>query len=417
MRMYMSGTPRNDPYQPVENRLCTHRLFSMHGEYEKAVMRWLKDVKDGIFTAEAYFEKNPQHLNHIIKRDSARRVHQDQFVKHGLRSMIDWDTAEVIEHVCQSTQSASPYPRFLLLDSGAFTAWNKGEVVTVEDVKRKYARFIDMADGLFDEIWMINLDKIPGERGRDPTPAELDEAVKISDINFEILTKEFGNWVQPVFHQGESDIRLRECVDQVKSGSGYLCVSPRNDLPEGMRVEWSDEAHKKIAAYHPGIRTHGLATTGNNMIRRVPWYSGDSAAWVQHGGYGMVDILHIGKNCVPGRNPRYKNYFLTLDNVEVDTTHLSEEELQHIQDNNLEIPGARMMGGKIGEDAKHYDACSEFDQATIDERIESYGFQHEIARWDSRVRNLVCMGELQAYSNWASGIETRAQKKLLFGDE
>lgn len=417
MRMYMSGTPRNDPYQPVENRLCTHRLFSMHGEYEKAVMRWLKDVKDGIFTAEAYFQKNPQHKDHIIKRDLARRVNQDNFEKHGLRKKVDWDTAQVIEHVCQTTQSTAPYPRHILLDSGAFTAWNKGEHVTVEEVKRKYGRFIELADGLFDEIWMINLDKIPGERGRDPTPAELDEAVKISDVNFEILTKTFGNWVQPVFHQGESDMRLRECVDQVADGSGYLCVSPRNDLPEGMRVVWSNEAHQKIAEYKPNIRTHGLATTGNRMIREVPWYSGDSAAWVQHGGYGMVDILHIDRHgVVPGRDPRYKNYFLTLDGVVIDFSHLSDEQLA-VANAGGEIPGARLIGGKIGEVAKHYDACRPADQQTIDRRIERFGFSHEIARWDSRVRNLICMGELQAYADWASTIEKRHGTVLLFGDE
>lgn len=416
--MYMSGTPRNDPYQPVENRLCTHRLFSMHGEYEKAVLRWLKDVKSGIFTAEAYFSKNPQHRDHIIKRDFARRAQQDNFVKHGLRDKVDWDTAEVIEHVCQTTQSAAPYPRHILLDSGAFTAWNKGEVTSVEDVKRKYSRFIELADGLFDEIWMINLDKIPGERGRDPTQADLDEAVRQSDVNFEILTKEFGNWVQPVFHQGELDMRLRENVDQVSSGSGYLCVSPRNDLPEGMRVDWANVTHQKIHAYKSGIRTHGLATTGNRMIKDVNWYSGDSAAWVQHGGYGMVDILHIEPHSLaPNRDPRYKNYFLTLDGVTVDTSHLTEEELAEIVSEGREIPGARMMGGKIGELAKHYDRCSPEDQATIDHRIERFGFSHEIARWDSRVRNLICMGELQAYANFASTLKDRALVVNLFGDE
>jgi hypothetical protein len=44
MQLYMSGTPTNDVFQIVENRLCKCRLFSMHPNYRREVMRWLDDV-------------------------------------------------------------------------------------------------------------------------------------------------------------------------------------------------------------------------------------------------------------------------------------------------------------------------------------------------------------------------------------
>ena len=41
MHMYMSGTPSDDHYQVIENQICTHCLFSMHGDYRREVMKWL----------------------------------------------------------------------------------------------------------------------------------------------------------------------------------------------------------------------------------------------------------------------------------------------------------------------------------------------------------------------------------------
>lgn len=52
-----------------------------------------------------------------------------------------------------------------MLDSGAFSAWNAGKTVSLDDVKRAYAAFLNKAEELFDEVWLINLDVIPGERG------------------------------------------------------------------------------------------------------------------------------------------------------------------------------------------------------------------------------------------------------------
>lgn len=427
MHLYMSGTPRNDPYQTVENRLNTHRLFSMHGDYEKAVLRWVKDIRSGILDADAYLKAYPQHIDHIKKRDANRRLQQRDFGR-----TFDWDTAEVLEHVCKRLDGR-PYPRAILLDSGAFTAWNKGEKTTVDDVKRKYSRFIELADGLFDEIWGINLDVIPGERGRDPTQAELDEAIRVSDINYEILTKEFGNIILPVFHQGESDARLAECVAQVDGKHNYICVSPRNDLAEGMRITWSRDAHGLLRDKWPHIRTHGLATTGNKMVRTVPWYSGDSAAWVQHGGYGMIDIFHTGGEFAVGRKgvPHYMNYFVSLEGV---VFHLSKDiplpdgtaTNGHRLGFNASTPmhefAAKLL--ELGVDfddfpltgkhyeqygtrdsqksaAKHYEACSPDHRKYIRDRVEALGFPFEVCRWDSRVRNLICMAEFVTFAEWA----------------
>lgn len=221
VRLYYSGTPHNRPrYQQIENALCEYRLFSLHGGYAKNVMQWLKQTL-------SVDEKRPRHI---------------------------------------------------MLDSGAFTAWNKGDEVRVEEVVRKYEEFLQAAGNAFKEIWMINLDKIPGRAGRDPTGEEIAEALVESDRNFDLLVRRFGERILPVFHQGENEERLRV----VRSQARYVCLSPRNDLHERVRYEWSYALH----AAHPGIMSHGLAATGARMMRGVTWYSVDSASWRLQSAYG-----------------------------------------------------------------------------------------------------------------------------------
>ena len=55
-----------------------------------------------------------------------------------------------------------------MLDSGAFSAWNKGRPHGIDRVRASYADFLNTAAQLgvgFDEVWLVNLDVIPGRRG------------------------------------------------------------------------------------------------------------------------------------------------------------------------------------------------------------------------------------------------------------
>lgn len=176
----------------------------------------------------------------------------------------------------------------MLLDSGAFTAWSKGARVELDHLIATYHTVMDLADRDKVKIWLINLDVIPGSPGVTAGAAEVAEAIAQSDRNFEILVKEFGNCVLPVYHQGEDEQRLQ----QVASMSEYICVSPRNDLPEWSRVQWAEEVHRKLPS---GIRTHGLATTGDQMMSRVPWWSVDSSSWLYVGAMGSIRFWNGSK--------------------------------------------------------------------------------------------------------------------------
>lgn len=202
----------------------------------------------------------------------------------------------------------------LLLDSGAFTAWSKGHQVDINDLIRTYGELVDKYKHRVKHVWLINLDVIPGSPGRTAGKEEIDAAIKQSDINFKILTRVFGDIVLPVFHQNEDERRLAE----VAAMADYICVSPRNDVVEKYRIEWAQYVHSLI----PGKKTHGLATTGEQMMLRVPWYSVDSATWLYIGAMGNVNYLYNNQlntisisNESPSRFDMYAHYETSPDLV------------------------------------------------------------------------------------------------------
>jgi hypothetical protein len=184
---------------------------------------------------------------------------------------------------------AAPYAadKSLMLDSGAYTGWKQGKEVKLDHLIKVYGRFIDKYGDAYKHIWLINLDKIPAAPGRNPTKDEIAEAIQISDENFKVLVNEFGDRVLPVFHQGEDEARLTD----IRAMARYICVSPRNDLPEKARIEWSKEVHHLTA----GNETHGLAATGNRMMNEVPWTSVDSAYWTYTAAMGSTFVYLDGK--------------------------------------------------------------------------------------------------------------------------
>lgn len=176
----------------------------------------------------------------------------------------------------------------MILDSGAFTAWSKGKQVQLPNLIATYHDVMKLIPSHV-KVWLINLDVIPGSPGVTAGEEEIADAIKTSDENFKLLTQEFGPVVLPVFHQNESEQRMFEVADM----ADYICVSPRNDLSEVSRRSWANYVHRKL----PNKKTHGLAATGETMLRQVPWYSVDSAYWLYTAVMGGVKYLHNGKLC------------------------------------------------------------------------------------------------------------------------
>src|SRR5690606_11430218 len=102
----------------------------------------------------------------------------------------------------------------IMLDSGAFSAWTRGEILKLDD----YITFIKRYEGRLNSY--INLDVIPGTRGTVPTVKEVEYAAAASLDNYKSMVAA-GLRPIPVFHYGEN---LRWLDRLLEAGADYICL-------------------------------------------------------------------------------------------------------------------------------------------------------------------------------------------------
>lgn len=168
-----------------------------------------------------------------------------------------------------------------MLDSGAFTAWNKGKNVRMEVLIDFYNQAVDEYGDCLD-LTCISLDRIPGRQGVERTPQDFLDAAKETVENYEYMVKKVRAPLKPVYHDGEP----RWVLDAYE-GAKYVGLSANQDQSYAYREAWV----KKVEPWFPGKQLHGLAMTGTRMLRTIRWYSVDSAAWVLWAAMGAIALL------------------------------------------------------------------------------------------------------------------------------
>lgn len=175
----------------------------------------------------------------------------------------------------------------LMLDSGAFTAWTKGESIDLKE----YITYIKKHRAEIDTYF--NLDVIPGGRNRKPTEAEIDEAAKQSYKNLQTM-KKAGLDPIPVFHFGE-DFKWLEKL--LADGHKYIGIGALVGKPELETKRFLDKVFTRLTTRDgkPIIKVHGLGVSSFELIRRYPFYSCDATSWALTAAYGSIYL------------PKYKN--------------------------------------------------------------------------------------------------------------
>lgn len=172
----------------------------------------------------------------------------------------------------------------MLLDSGAFSAWNRKQVIDLD----AYIEFIKEHESEFD--YFVNLDCIPGEWGRRPTREEIEISAAKGYENYHyMLSKGVDkNRLIHVFHQHEDWKWLKKMVEEIP----YIGLSPANDSTPVSKRRWLDECmmYTTDSKGYPIVKTHGFAVTSLNLMYRYPWYSVDSVSWRRIAAYGAVVI-------------------------------------------------------------------------------------------------------------------------------
>lgn len=186
--------------------------------------------------------------------------------------------------------------RTVILDSGAFSAWSRGEVLDLDS----YIEFVKANAEYIDHY--VNLDVIPGSFGVIPTQAEVEASAQASWDNLLYMERE-GLKPMPVFHMGESFAWLRKIVHHAEheGGNRYVGISPANDRTTSQKRLWLDRVFTELgdADGRPRIDTHGLGITSIPLLVRYPWYSVDSSAWTTASARGVLFVPRHNRQGLP----------------------------------------------------------------------------------------------------------------------
>lgn len=170
----------------------------------------------------------------------------------------------------------------IMLDSGAYSAWNRNRIIDRQDLADFCHKVQDR--WTFEELHIINLDKIPGTPGVPPSLDQIQDSAEVSSDNAAFLRSQGLNVVE-VFHQAEDDQFLHRMIKNTEHP--YIGVSPANDVAPTGRMGWLNEKFGIIrSSYGDKVRTHGFGVTGINLMWGFPWTSVDSASYKINAGYG-----------------------------------------------------------------------------------------------------------------------------------
>jgi hypothetical protein len=190
--------------------------------------------------------------------------------------------------VYQQVEHLSKYKdeKFLILiDSGAFSAWNRGLKIDINH----YVEFIEKIKKIatIHDIYFINLDVIPHVKGTKPTKEQIVTACEKGIENYHYI-KSKGHSTIHTFHQFE-DLKYLDLIATECNDFNYIGISPANDQSIESRNQWLSSVYNKIKN---STRTHVLGLTAKDSLEKFPCYSADSSSWINVGRFGELFDYH-----------------------------------------------------------------------------------------------------------------------------
>ncbi len=178
----------------------------------------------------------------------------------------------------------------IMIDSGAFSAWNSGKVIDRE----AYLRFCKT---LPDEVFKINLDVIP------KTGSSQEEKLICIEKSFEnyLYLKSHLKNVLPVHHYGENISWAKKMLNE----TDYICISPANDTHENIKREYFNYIFSELPFT---TKTHVLGYSSTEGIELYPFYSVDSISYKKSHMHGQVSFERSDGSIVDLSISRYARH-------------------------------------------------------------------------------------------------------------
>jgi hypothetical protein len=178
------------------------------------------------------------------------------------------------------------YQATMIVDSGAFSAWNSGEEINIDSYIDFCHKYQEEHHEHFTELNYVNLDVIPGVVGKPITREDSEIGAQKSLENYLYMKKHGIKSLIPVYHQGEHIDWLKKILD---TGATYIGISPSNDKCTNDRANWLDYVFKFVPS---NVRTHGFAVTSWRLMYWYPWFSVDSITYKLQAGMGSFFLLN-----------------------------------------------------------------------------------------------------------------------------
>jgi hypothetical protein len=180
----------------------------------------------------------------------------------------------------------------IFLDSGAFSAWNAGAEIDIDEYAEYCLANLDCVD------YIANLDVIPGTPGKPTTAEERASSARKGWSNYiYLLDKGIPHRkLMHIFHQDEDFKWLRRMVKYCP----FVGLSPANDRTTKQKIGWLDLCMRYVIDRHgyPILPFHGFAVTSVAIMVRYPWWSVDSTSWVIYGKFGMILVPKVYRDRV-----------------------------------------------------------------------------------------------------------------------
>jgi hypothetical protein len=165
------------------------------------------------------------------------------------------------------TSDAAPAPLFL--DSGAFGAFTRGQVIDL----KKYCAFILQHPTRFYPY--ASLDVIGDWRA--------------SAHNWDLMRAEGVN-AMPTFHMNSPETELRRLL----KAADYLALGGVVGATQETMQPWLDKCWRVIRDYWP-VKVHVFGVMAQWCLERYPWYSADSSSALVGAGMGRITEFDAGR--------------------------------------------------------------------------------------------------------------------------
>lgn len=235
-------------------------------------------------------------------------------------------------------ETTSEKPGYIIIDSGAFSAWNIGKTVDLGEYIDYALECIAIGKKNNKIVRIVNLDVIPEkiEEFENFNANISKESKQIIDFaasaGFENMMRMKNKGIIPihVYHQGE-DIHW---LDEMLKQTDYIGLSPRFGLTSSRKTIWINSIFSYLYHKKSKVDVHGFAVFNPVFVKNFPWTSVDATSWVKIGSLGRI-VYPIGGY----KNPNFEANPL---NLKVSTEirqdgSFPKEQLQMFIDDGIDI--------------------------------------------------------------------------------